>query len=159
MSHALTIYVSPVSLQSVTVSVNSSISVSVANSTVVSEVVASTSGLLEQIRLLLEQLAVALDLSVVTPDMVLNADSTPQPLPQAINDLQESIAGLLQLLMGVRTHVIAAEQHGADLSTAAMEVERQAAGIVFSALLLTSTVVMISFCSLEHLHSMCTTES
>ena len=68
----------------------------------------------------------------------------------------EYIAGLLQLLMGVRTHVIAAEQHGADLSTAAMEVVRQ----VFCELLLTATErgyaiinIEFSFCSQELVHS------
>ena len=84
------------------------------------------SDLLAQIRLYVGQLATALDLSVVTPEMVLSADSTPQPLPQAIEDLQESLTSLLQVLMGVRTRVVAAEQHGADLNTAAQEVDRQA---------------------------------
>ena len=120
---------SPASLQSVTAFVNNSISVSVANSTAISMLVESSSNVLKQIQLYLEQLATALDLSVVTYDMVLNADSTPQPLPQAIEDIQESLTRLLEVLLGVHRLVVAAEQHGADISSAAEEVQRQAKDI------------------------------
>ena len=91
--------------------------------------VESASNVLKQIQLYLEQLATALDLSVVTYDMVLNADSTPQPLPQAIEDIQESLTRLLEVLLGVNRLVVAAEQHGADISSAAEEVQRQAKDI------------------------------
>lgn len=60
---------------------------------------------------------------------MLNADSIPQPLPQAIEDLQENLTSLLQVLMGVGMRVAAAEQHGADISSAAEEVGRQVEGI------------------------------
>ena len=122
-------YLFPASLQSITAYINNSIDVSVANSTTVSALVESVSNLLGQIQLYMEQLATALDLSAITPDMVLNADSTPQPLPQAIEDLQENLTALFQVLMGVRMRVVAAERHGGDISTAAEEVRRQVADI------------------------------
>ena len=105
--------------------------------------VENASNVLKQIQLYLEQLATALDLSVITYEMVLGADSTPQPLPQAIEDIQESLARLLEVLLGVHRLVVAAEQHRADISSAAEEVQRQAKDIAWSPSLIITIIITV----------------